>query len=84
MRPATTQPLRIHVCDHEGSAIDEEALLRTHSPAADRKQTMVDSVVFMLDILDTAGQEEFESLRDQWIMGGDGFVIVFDITSKES
>mmetsp|Transcript_24495 Transcript_24495/g.38760 ORF Transcript_24495/g.38760 Transcript_24495/m.38760 type:complete len:203 (-) Transcript_24495:381-989(-) len=35
----------------------------------------------LLDILDTAGQEEFKSMRDQWIREGDGFLLVYSITS---
>lgn len=38
----------------------------------------------VLNILDTAGQEEFSALRDQYIRSGDGYVIVFSITSATS
>lgn len=38
----------------------------------------------ILNILDTAGQEEFSALRDQYIRSGDGYVIVFSITSATS
>ncbi|BFZ11808.1 hypothetical protein BsWGS_14847 [Bradybaena similaris] len=38
----------------------------------------------LLDILDTAGQEEYSSLRDQYVRTGDGFVIIYSITSKSS
>ena len=38
----------------------------------------------MLEVLDTAGQEEYTALRDQWIRDGEGFVIVYSITSRSS
>lgn len=38
----------------------------------------------ILNILDTAGQEEFYALRDQYIRSGDGYIIVFSITSITS
>ena len=36
----------------------------------------------MLDILDTAGQEEFSSMQDQWMRDGKGFLLVYNITSR--
>ncbi len=38
----------------------------------------------MLDILDTAGQEEYSSLRDVYMRQGQGFLIVYDITDRVS
>ncbi|CAL5996281.1 Ras-related_protein Rap-1b [Hexamita inflata] len=38
----------------------------------------------MLDILDTAGQEEFSALRDSYMYGGDGFVLVYAVNSINS
>lgn len=38
----------------------------------------------MLEILDTAGQEEYTALRDQWIRDGEGFILVYSITSRNS
>lgn len=35
-------------------------------------------------MLDTAGPEEFSSLRDQWIRDCEGFVILYSITSRPS
>jgi len=47
-----------------------------------RKQMMVDDEAAMLDIVDTAGQEEFNSMQDQWIRDGSGFVLVYNITAR--
>lgn len=38
----------------------------------------------MLEVLDTAGQEEFVALRDQWIRDGEGFLLVYSINSRPS
>nr|QVD38874.1 Ras-related protein [Mytilus coruscus] len=38
----------------------------------------------ILDILDTAGQEEYSALRDQYIRTGDGFMIVYSINDVQS
>merc|ERR1712137_1490630 len=49
-----------------------------------RKQITVDKEECVVDILDTAGQEEFKALRDQWIVGCEGFCILYAITSRHS
>lgn len=35
-------------------------------------------------VLDTAGQEEFSSMREQYMRTGDGFLIVYSVTDKAS
>jgi GTPase KRas protein len=49
-----------------------------------RKQVIIDQKPALLDVLDTAGQEEYASLQDQWIREGDGYLIVYSITNKNS
>ncbi|KAG5360091.1 Ras-like protein [Yarrowia sp. B02] len=49
-----------------------------------RKQVVLDGQTAMLEILDTAGQEEYTALRDQWIRDGEGFILVYSITSRSS
>lgn len=49
-----------------------------------RKQVKIDDEMTLLDILDTAGQEEYSSIRDQYMRTGQGFIIVYSITSKAS
>jgi len=44
-----------------------------------RKQVTIDGQPALLDILDTAGQEEYSSLQDQWIREGDGYLLVYSI-----
>eukprot|EP00005_Dracoamoeba_jomungandri_P007707 CAMPEP_0174276922 /NCGR_PEP_ID=MMETSP0439-20130205/60652_1 /TAXON_ID=0 /ORGANISM="Stereomyxa ramosa, Strain Chinc5" /LENGTH=197 /DNA_ID=CAMNT_0015369199 /DNA_START=425 /DNA_END=1018 /DNA_ORIENTATION=- len=48
------------------------------------KQVEVDGVACTLDIMDTAGQEEFGALRDQYMKTGQGFLIVYSITTQTS
>ncbi|ELP86275.1 hypothetical protein EIN_114190 [Entamoeba invadens IP1] len=40
--------------------------------------------VCTLEILDTAGQDEYNSLRDQYVKMGDGFIIVYSIIEQQS
>ena len=49
-----------------------------------RKQVVIDDESCLLEILDTAGQEEFTALRDQWIRDCEGFVLIYSITSRPS
>ena len=49
-----------------------------------RTTISVDGEMISLDILDTAGQEEYSALRDQYMRSGDGYVIVYSITSTSS
>eukprot|EP01117_Protostelium_nocturnum_P015068 TRINITY_DN57_c0_g1_i3.p1 TRINITY_DN57_c0_g1~~TRINITY_DN57_c0_g1_i3.p1 ORF type:complete len:218 (+),score=84.13 TRINITY_DN57_c0_g1_i3:85-654(+) len=49
-----------------------------------RKQVEIDNTACVLDIMDTAGQEEYKSLRDQYMKTGEGFAIVFSVTSRSS
>lgn len=37
-----------------------------------------------IDILDTAGQEEYAALRDNYLRGGEGFLCVFSLTDRHS
>ncbi|KAL8279253.1 hypothetical protein RQP46_008290 [Phenoliferia psychrophenolica] len=47
-----------------------------------RKHAIIDDEPCLLEILDTAGQEEYTALRDQWIREGEGFVLVYSITAR--
>ncbi|KAH7830947.1 Ras1 [Monocercomonoides exilis] len=49
-----------------------------------RMQTTIDDKTCYLDILDTAGQEEFSAMQDQYILSGDGFLLVYAVDSKPS
>ncbi|PIK60248.1 putative GTP-binding protein Rit1 [Apostichopus japonicus] len=49
-----------------------------------QQQAVIDGEVGLLDILDTAGQAEFTAMRDQYMRGGEGFIICYSITDKRS
>ena len=49
-----------------------------------RKQVTIDEETCLLDILDTAGQEEYSAMRDQYMRTGQGFILVYAITSRSS
>ncbi|KAL7419371.1 RAS2 protein [Cryptotrichosporon argae] len=49
-----------------------------------RKQWVVDEQPCLLEVLDTAGQEEYTALRDQWIRDGEGFLVVYSIASRST
>ena len=38
------------------------------------------SIIFA--VLDTAGQEEFSAMREQYMRSGEGFLLVFSVTDK--
>uniref|UniRef100_A0A915BFY2 Uncharacterized protein n=1 Tax=Parascaris univalens TaxID=6257 RepID=A0A915BFY2_PARUN len=49
-----------------------------------RKQIEVDGRLAALEILDTAGTEQFAAMRDLYMKHGDGFVIVYSVTDARS
>lgn len=49
-----------------------------------RKQVVIDDKVTILDILDTAGQEEYSAMREQYMRTGEGFLLVYSVTSRTS
>jgi len=49
-----------------------------------RKQVEVDGAQSMLEILDTAGTEQFTAMRDLYMKNGQGFVLVYSITAQST
>ena len=49
-----------------------------------RKAVEVDGQAVVLDILDTAGTDMFTQMRDLYLREGDGFVLVYSVTSRAS
>jgi len=71
--------LTIQLCHHYFTVEYDPTIENSY-----RTQMLIDDEVCMLDILDTAGQEEYIAMRDQYIQRGEGFALVFSILSKES
>ncbi|KAJ3439316.1 ras-like protein rasd [Anaeramoeba flamelloides] len=49
-----------------------------------RKQLVIEGETCILDILDTAGSEEFSMMKDTYLLEGEGFLIVYSIVSRNS
>jgi len=49
-----------------------------------RKPMSVDNLICVLDILDTAGQEEFSAMREAYFRQGQGFMIVWSVADRPS
>ncbi|XP_073969092.1 ras-like protein A [Rhodnius prolixus] len=49
-----------------------------------RKKVVLDGEEVQIDILDTAGQEDYAAIRDNYFRSGEGFLCVFSITEEES
>ncbi|KAK7014652.1 ras family-domain-containing protein [Favolaschia claudopus] len=49
------------------------------------KQFVLDNHMCFVEVIDTASQEEYATLRDQWCgYDGQGFILVYSITSRSS
>ncbi|XP_041367553.1 ras-related protein M-Ras-like [Gigantopelta aegis] len=48
------------------------------------QHTEIDGQWCILDVLDTAGQEEFSAMREQYMRKGDGFLLVYSVTDRQS
>ncbi|ETO19181.1 hypothetical protein RFI_18052 [Reticulomyxa filosa] len=49
-----------------------------------RKQISINEEGLVLEVLDTAGQEEFSSFHDAWIRDGNGFILVFSLCDRST
>jgi len=49
-----------------------------------RTQKHVDGEVAHIELLDTAGQEEYSCMTEMWLRGSEGYLVVYSITSRES
>ncbi|KAK9722066.1 Ras family [Popillia japonica] len=49
-----------------------------------RKKILLDGEDVQIDILDTAGQEDYAAIRDHYFRSGEGFLCIFSITEDES
>ncbi|KAJ7797174.1 ras protein [Mycena olivaceomarginata] len=41
-------------------------------------------IVCFVEVIDTAGQEDYATLRDQWVREGQGFILVYSIESRKT
>ena len=58
-----------------------------HDPTIEdsyQKQARIDGEPALLDILDTAGQSEFNTMREQYMRKGEGFILCYSVTDRRS
>ncbi|EDR01675.1 uncharacterized protein LACBIDRAFT_254501 [Laccaria bicolor S238N-H82] len=63
------------------------SFVETYDPTIEdayRKQLVVDNRMCFVEVIDTAGQEEYATLRDQWVREGQGFILVYSVTSRST
>lgn len=44
----------------------------------------IEDTICKIQILDTAGQDDYQTMLDMWISGSDGFILVYSITDSDS
>eukprot|EP01062_Namystynia_karyoxenos_P083505 TRINITY_DN9608_c1_g1_i1.p2 TRINITY_DN9608_c1_g1~~TRINITY_DN9608_c1_g1_i1.p2 ORF type:complete len:258 (+),score=120.35 TRINITY_DN9608_c1_g1_i1:80-775(+) len=49
-----------------------------------KKQETIDGETYVLEVVDTAGQEEYAALRAQYYQKGEGFIAVYSICDRKS
>ena len=58
-----------------------------HDPTIEdryKKNTTIENQLYNIEILDTAGEDDYQNMMDMWINFGEGFLLVFAINDKES
>ncbi|TDL21047.1 ras-domain-containing protein, partial [Rickenella mellea] len=70
----TTQFIQSHFIDEYDPTIEESY----------RKLCVIDEEVTLLDVLDTAGLEEYAAMREHYMRMGEGFLLVYSVTSRRS
>ncbi|KAK7026683.1 RAS2 protein [Paramarasmius palmivorus] len=61
--------------------------VQTYDPTIEdayRKQLVVADRMCLIEVIDTAGQEDYSTLRDQWIREAHGFALVYSVTDRGS
>eukprot|EP00754_Rhynchopus_humris_P003531 Rhum_TRINITY_DN11855_c1_g1::Rhum_TRINITY_DN11855_c1_g1_i2::g.47552::m.47552/K07836/RAP1B; Ras-related protein Rap-1B len=65
----------------------QDTFVSTYDPSiydVYKKQEYVDGEATMLEIVDTAGQEQYESMRAQYYKEGQGFIAVYSVADRTS
>ena len=58
-----------------------------HDPTIEdryKKNTTIENQLYNIEILDTAGEDDYQNMMDMWISFGEGFLLVFAINDNES
>lgn len=78
------QPLKVRYYPSFSMTFSPGHVLTYITTDSYRKQCVIDDEVALLDVLDTAGQEEYSAMREQYMRTGEGFLLVYSITSRQS
>jgi len=65
----------------------QDVFFDTYDPTIEdsyRHQIEISDKVYVLEILDTAGTQQFHSMRDMYMKSGDGFLVVYSIEFKST
>merc|ERR1719493_301561 len=66
----------------------ESHYLQEHIPTVEDmwspREYQVEGVRMKIEVLDTAGSEEYTMQQDQWISESDAFILCYDVTQMES
>eukprot|EP00049_Salpingoeca_infusionum_P015123 m.290260 g.290260 ORF g.290260 m.290260 type:complete len:966 (+) comp15816_c0_seq16:132-3029(+) len=81
--PSTDTPVQWTVNDVAVSFKDSTAV-DAGFRRGKQTRTEADGDTCLIEMLDTAGQEEYSSMRDQYMRHGDCFLLVYSITSRHS
>ena len=58
-----------------------------HDPTIEdryKTSTTIKEHLYNIEILDTAGEDDYQNMMDMWINFGEGFLLVFALNDKES
>ena len=58
-----------------------------HDPTIEdryKKNSTIENKLYSIEILDTAGEDDYQNMMDMWISFGEGFLLVFAINDNES
>uniref|UniRef100_A0A8D3EBY7 RAS related n=1 Tax=Scophthalmus maximus TaxID=52904 RepID=A0A8D3EBY7_SCOMX len=83
----STGPLSTEACHLMQTCVPQSYFVSDYDPTIEDSYTKictVDGKETRLDILDTAGQEEFGAMREQYMRSGEGFLLVFALNDRGS
>jgi len=58
-----------------------------HDPTIEdryKTNTTINNQLYSIEILDTAGEDDYQTMIDEWIKTANGFLLVFAINDKDS